>query len=102
MTGKFLGGNKEVGPATLRHQHTAPPGPPHGWKHLTPVRGLVSFKPEVAVVQVGADNSYGHPTPQTLERLQKADAQVFRYDEHEEVVVTTDGQTADVAVAKGS
>jgi beta-lactamase superfamily II metal-dependent hydrolase len=24
---------------------------------------LNSFKPEIAVIQVGADNSYGHPTP---------------------------------------
>jgi hypothetical protein len=52
--------------------------------------------------QVGADNSYGHPTPQTLERFQKAGAQVFRNDEHGDVIVTIDGEKADVAVTKGA
>jgi competence protein ComEC len=35
---------------------------------------LNSFKLEIAVIQVGVANSYGHPTPQTLERLQKTGA----------------------------
>ena len=63
---------------------------------------LNSFTPEIAVIQVGADNSYGHPTPQTLERLQKTGAQVFRNDEHGDVIVTIDGEKADVAVTKGA
>lgn len=61
---------------------------------------LNSFTPEIAVIQVGADNSYGHPTPQTLERLQKTGAQVFRNDEHGDVIVIIDGEKADVAVTK--
>jgi beta-lactamase superfamily II metal-dependent hydrolase len=28
-------------------------------------------------MQCGADNPYGHPTPETLERLQRVDAKVF-------------------------
>ncbi len=32
---------------------------------------LSHFPPEIAVIQVGKDNRYGHPTPQTLQRLQK-------------------------------
>ena len=63
---------------------------------------LNSFKPEIAVIQVGADNSYGHPTPQTLECLHKAGAQVFRNDQHGDVIVTIDHEKADVAVTKGA
>ena len=58
--------------------------------------------PEIAVIQVGADNSYGHPTPQTLERLQKTGAEVFRNDEHGDVVVTIEDDEANVAVTKDS
>ena len=30
---------------------------------------LSRFPPEVAVIQCGVDNPYGHPTPETLDRL---------------------------------
>jgi len=63
---------------------------------------LSSFKPEIAVIQVGADNSYGHPTSQTPERLQQAGAEVFRNDEHGDVVVTIEDDEANVAITNGS
>jgi competence protein ComEC len=63
---------------------------------------LSHFKPKIAVIQVGADNSYGHPTPQTLERLEKAGAKVFRNDENGDVIVTIKDKQVDVAVTKGS
>ncbi|CAA9442839.1 MAG: hypothetical protein AVDCRST_MAG37-1532 [uncultured Rubrobacteraceae bacterium] len=50
---------------------------------------------------MGADNSYGHPTPQTLERLQRAGAKVLRNDERGDVIVTIQDGNADVAVTKG-
>ena len=65
---------------------------------------LNSFKLEIAVIQVGADNSYGHPTPHTPDTRTPSEdwCQVFRNDEHGDVVVTTDGEKADVAVTKGA
>ncbi len=63
---------------------------------------LNNFKPEIAVIQVGADNSYGYPTPQTLECLHKAGAQVVRNDQHGDIIVTIDDKKADVAVTKGA
>ena len=62
---------------------------------------LSRFPPEIAVIQVGADNSYGHPAPQTLERLRKTGARVFRNDEQGDVIVTIKDDKADVAVTKG-
>jgi len=50
------------------------------------------FPPEIAVIQVGADNSYGHPTPDTLDRLRRAGATVFRNDEEGDVIVTIKDQ----------
>ena len=47
------------------------------------------------MIQVGADNSYGHPTPETLDRLRRVGAKVFRNDEDGDVIVTIkDGEVA--------
>ncbi len=46
--------------------------------------------PQVAVIQVGADNRYGHPAPEVLERLSAA--RTYRTDQDGTVELTTDGQ----------
>jgi competence protein ComEC len=61
---------------------------------------LSRFPPKIAVIQVGADNPYGHPTPETLDRLQRAGAKIFRNDEHGDVIVTIKDQKVEVAVTK--
>ncbi|MGM0419867.1 MAG: ComEC/Rec2 family competence protein [Bacillota bacterium] len=38
------------------------------------------LKPEIAVISVGADNIFGHPDPEVLNRLNEAGAKVFRTD----------------------
>ena len=73
----------------------------HGSNTSTTPLFLNRFKPEIAVIQVGADNSYGHPTPQTLDRLKRAGAKIFRNDENGDIVVTVKDDKVDVAVAKG-
>ncbi|HEV2093266.1 MAG TPA: hypothetical protein VGR18_08905 [Rubrobacter sp.] len=52
------------------------------------------------MIQVGADNSYGHPTPETLSRLGRAGAKVFRNDEDGDVIVTIKDQEVEVAVTR--
>jgi hypothetical protein len=61
---------------------------------------LNRFAPEIAVIQVGADNPYGHPTPETLDRLHRAGAKVFRTDEDGDIIVTIDQKEATGAVTK--
>jgi competence protein ComEC len=61
---------------------------------------LSRFPPKIAVIQVGAENPYGHPTPETLDRLHRTGAKVFRNDEHGDVIVTIKDQKVDVAVTK--
>jgi competence protein ComEC len=61
---------------------------------------LSRFPPRVAVIQCGVDNPYGHPTPETLDRLQRAGAKVFRNDEDGDVIATIMDEELKVAVTK--
>jgi len=51
----------------------------HGSNYSSCVQLLEEFDPQVAVIEVG-ENSYGHPHPDTLERLKDIGAQIFRTD----------------------
>ena len=53
---------------------------------------LERLRPEVAVISVGKDNDYGHPTPSTLEALtQEPGLAVFRTDLDGRVTLESDG-----------
>ena len=54
----------------------------HGSKYSTCTELLEATAPDVAVISVGAMNSYGHPTDQVLERLRAAGCRVYRTDLH--------------------
>ncbi len=53
--------------------------PHHGSRYSSSTQFLEEFKPQIAVIEVG-ENSYGHPHPDTLERLKNIGAQIFRTD----------------------
>lgn len=48
---------------------------------------LRAAAPELAVISVGANNSYGHPAPETLERLEALGAEIHRTDQEGAVTV---------------
>ena len=52
----------------------------HGSKYSTCEELLAATRPEVAIVSVAAGNSYGHPTQETLDRLEKYGCAVYRTD----------------------
>ena len=53
----------------------------HGSRYSTGDEFLEAVNPKAAVISVGADNMYGHPSDETLERLNKYRIPVFRTDE---------------------
>ncbi len=53
--------------------------PHHGSKYSSTESFLSALRPEYAVIEVGK-NSYGHPTGETLGRLENIGARVFRTD----------------------
>lgn len=71
----------------------------HGSDTSTTPLLLSRFRPHVAVISAGDDNSYGHPTPQTLRRLRTAGAEIFRTDLHGDVIVTVHEDELEVAVS---
>ena len=54
----------------------------HGSKYSTCTELLENTVPDVAVISVGAENSYGHPTREVLERLKEAGCVIYRTDLH--------------------
>ena len=52
----------------------------HGSRYSTSEALLDAITPEAAFISVGADNDYGHPAPEVLERLEKRGIRVWRTD----------------------
>ena len=64
----------------------------HGSDYSSTAAFLSKVKPKYAIISVG-NNSYGHPTPEALTRLDDVGAKIYRTDEVGTIVVTTDGKT---------
>ena len=72
----------------------------HGSDTSTSYPFLREIMPEYAVIQVGKDNSYGHPTEDTLSRLRDADVKVYRNDLQGTIICTSDGESVTFSTAK--
>ena len=73
----------------------------HGSKNSTTYPFLSEIMPQYAVISVG-DNSYGHPTEDTLSRLRDADVKVYRTDMQGDIIATSDGKTVTITTKKNS
>jgi competence protein ComEC len=62
----------------------------HGSRGSTGDEWLDSLRPHAAVISVG-QNTYGHPSLPTLQRLQRHRVEVWRTDRDGSITVTTDG-----------
>jgi competence protein ComEC len=69
----------------------------HGNRYSSSAPFLDAVGAELAIISVGADNPYGHPAQETLDRLAAAGARVLRTDQNCTITVTTDGQTYNVS-----
>jgi competence protein ComEC len=59
----------------------------HGSKSSTSDLLLETVQPETAVISVGEGNRYGHPTPETLARLQTIGADIYRTDQNGTITI---------------
>jgi competence protein ComEC len=65
--------------------------PHHGSRGALDPSFLRAVSPKVAVISVGATNTYGHPTPEALAAYKRLKSTVFRTDLDGAVKMVTDG-----------
>ncbi|XOB46203.1 MAG: ComEC/Rec2 family competence protein [Candidatus Nealsonbacteria bacterium] len=64
----------------------------HGSKTSTSEKFLEEVNPEITVISVGKENSYGHPHPEVLDILDKYDIKVLRTDRDGDIKIFSDGE----------
>ena len=64
----------------------------HGSRYSTTEAFLEKIKPEVAIISCSLTNTYGHPSPETVERLKAAGSQVEYTMKNGAITVETDGK----------
>jgi competence protein ComEC len=69
----------------------------HGSKTSTIDEFLSGSHPAIAAISAGRDNSFGHPSPEVLERLEAAGVRVYRTDRDGAITATTDGRALNVS-----
>jgi beta-lactamase superfamily II metal-dependent hydrolase len=66
----------------------------HGSTTSTTAEFLAVVSPQLAVISVGADNEYGHPSPEVITRLEErlCKENIYRTDEDGTIEFITDGE----------
>lgn len=64
----------------------------HGSRYSTTEAFLEKIKPELAIISCSSTNTYGHPSPETVERLEAAGSQVEYTMKNGAITVETDGK----------
>jgi competence protein ComEC len=73
----------------------------HGSRTSSSAEFLEAYRPQAVLVSAGRGNSFGHPAPVVLGRLQDVGADVFRTDTDGAITVETDGVEVRVRTALG-
>jgi len=68
----------------------------HGSSSSTSPAFLERVHPETAIISVGADNPYGHPHAETMDRLERSGVTVFRTDLNGTILIRSDGMSYSV------
>lgn len=74
----------------------------HGATTSTSKKFLEAVSPKYAVISVGKDNSYNHPTKTTMDKLESAGISVYRTDEQGTIECVSDGVNITFNVEPGS
>ncbi|MCE5315684.1 MAG: ComEC/Rec2 family competence protein [Armatimonadota bacterium] len=65
----------------------------HGGRGACSDEWLAAVRPSIAVISCGRRNYYGHPSRETVNRLESSGARVYRTDRDGAITVSTDGRT---------
>ena len=64
----------------------------HGLKTSSTQNFLNAVKPQYAVIGVGKNNKFGHPSDNTIQNLEKANIRIYRTDKMGEIEIKTNGK----------
>lgn len=68
----------------------------HGSRTSTSRALVEGWRPHIALISAGRGNTFGHPAPEVLQRLEAVGATVYRTDLHGQITIETDGERVDV------
>jgi len=72
----------------------------HGSNSSSTWSFLTAVKPQYAVISCGENDTYGEPTSETLDKLQRAGAEIYRTDLQGNITCTSDGNTVSFTTEK--
>jgi len=72
----------------------------HGSSSSSTMPFLQAVSPEYAIISVGIDNAYGHPTSDVLERLNAIGAIIHRTDQRGHIICKSNGSTIEFSFQK--
>lgn len=64
----------------------------HGSKTSSITDFIEKIKPKYAIIGVGEDNKFGHPSDNTIQNLEKANIRIYRTDKMGEIEIKTNGK----------
>lgn len=64
----------------------------HGSKTSSIAEFIEKIKPKYAIIGVGEDNKFGHPSDSTIQNLEKANIRIYRTDKMGEIEIKTNGK----------
>ncbi|MCJ7691306.1 MAG: MBL fold metallo-hydrolase [Clostridiaceae bacterium] len=67
----------------------------HGSNSSTSMEFLNAVRPKIAVISCGANNTYGHPNKETIDKLQNQNCIIYRTDLDKNIVLISDGTNID-------
>jgi competence protein ComEC len=73
----------------------------HGSRTSSSTELLESWRPQIALISCGRGNTFGHPAPEVIARLQSIGARIYRTDRDGEITLTSDGREVQVRTFTG-
>ncbi len=70
----------------------------HGSRSSSSTALLESWQPQIALISAGRGNTFGHPTPEVIERLESIGARIYRTDRDGQITVETNPECGTVFV----
>ena len=93
LTGDSQANGLKNGVANVSEQIDVLQSPHHGSGTGLDADVLQSIQPSLAVISVGAQNRYGHPSPKTLDLFHTQNIPFLRTDQDGDVEIVSDGNT---------